>query len=289
VRILGAGSHIEVRNNVIHRILGQDAMGITVYGTSETAAISDLVIDGNQIFRCQPARSEALTLNGNVTDFQVTNNFVHDVNNIGIDLIGGERDINPSQGARNGVVRGNTVLRARDTVGDGFAAGIYVDGGRDIVVEDNFVSGCNLGIEVGAENPGVVASGVVVRNNLIIRNQKTGLVFGGFDAGVGRVENCTFTSNTVIRNDALGVGQGQLWIQFADGNMVTNNIFVAARNKVLISSDAGNFNNLLDYNLYLTRGGPNHVDITWNGQELSTFDLYRAFTGEDAHSLFAAP
>jgi hypothetical protein len=264
-------------------------MGITVYGTSEAAPISDLVIDGNQIFRCQPAQSEALTLNGNVTNFQVSNNVVRDVNNIGIDLIGGERDINPSQVARNGLVRGNTVLHARADYGGGFAAGIYVDGGRDITVEDNFVAGCDLGIEVGAENPGIVASGVVVRNNLIVRNQKAGLVFGGFDVGVGRVEGCSFLNDTVFENDTLNAGQGQLWIQFAVGNVVMNNIFVAARNKVLISSDAGNVNNLLDYNLYLTRQGPEDVDITWNGQELSTFALYRAAAGEDAHGLFADP
>ena len=29
-----------------------------------------------------------MTLNGNVTNFQVTNNLVHDNNNIGIDIIG---------------------------------------------------------------------------------------------------------------------------------------------------------------------------------------------------------
>ena len=73
VRVLGAGSHIEIRDNRIHDIRGHDAMGITVYGTAATP-ISDLVIDGNEIYECDPYRSEALTLNGNVTDFAVTNN-----------------------------------------------------------------------------------------------------------------------------------------------------------------------------------------------------------------------
>lgn len=62
-------------------------MGITIYGASDTP-ISDLIIDGNEIYN-QTTTSEALTLNGNVMGFQVTNNFVHDVNNIGIDFIGG--------------------------------------------------------------------------------------------------------------------------------------------------------------------------------------------------------
>jgi Right handed beta helix region len=107
VRILGSGSHIEVRDNRIHDMRGSNAMGITVYATA-AQPISDLMIDGNQIFDCEPAPSEALTLNGNVDGFQVTNNVVRDVNNIGIDFIGGETDIQPdaSKVARNGVCRG---------------------------------------------------------------------------------------------------------------------------------------------------------------------------------------
>ena len=71
VRILGAGSHIEIRRNRIHDIRGTDAMGITVYGTSTTASISDLVIDENELYDLEPAQSEALTLNGNIERFVV--------------------------------------------------------------------------------------------------------------------------------------------------------------------------------------------------------------------------
>ena len=94
VRIVGAGSHLEIRDNRIHDMRGRNAMGITVYATEPTA-ISDLVIDGNEIFDCEPATSEALTLNGNVDGFVVSNNRVHDVDNIGIDCIGGETDLQP--------------------------------------------------------------------------------------------------------------------------------------------------------------------------------------------------
>src|SRR5262249_55869711 len=147
VRILGSWSPIEVRNNKIHEIRGHDAMGITVYGTDATS-ISNLTIDGNQIYDCEPARSEALTLNGNVELFAVTNNIVHDVNNIGIDFIGGETDIQPDTNkvARNGVCAGNQVARARSSYGGGFAGGLYVDGGKDIVVERNTVTQSDLGI-----------------------------------------------------------------------------------------------------------------------------------------------
>ena len=116
-------------------------MGITVYGTSPAEGVHDLTIGGNEIYDCQPARSEALTLNGNVHDFAVTNNYVHNVNNIGIDFIGGE-GISPDPAtdmARDGLCAGNRVYKARSGYGGGYAAGIYVDGGQNITVERNTV------------------------------------------------------------------------------------------------------------------------------------------------------
>jgi hypothetical protein len=301
VRVLGSGAHLTISNNFIHDLLGRGAMGITVYGT-EAVPISDLTIAGNVIAHCQPGdrqargrhsvSSEALTLNGNVAGFQVVGNVVEDVNNIGIDCIGGERSINPDPDlvARDGVVRGNQVYGARFHDPNNPAAGIYVDGGRDITVEGNVVEGSDLGLEVGAENRGIVATGVVVRNNVLAFNRVAGLAFGGFDRRVGRVSGCAFVNNTLFMNDLNpNVGEGQLWIQFAENNVVTNNIFVSARNGGLIASDAGNVGNLLDHNLYLTPHGPQDVDITWNGRGLFTFARYQRVTGQDAHSVFADP
>jgi hypothetical protein len=204
IRVLGSGTNVELRDNEIHEIRGRHAMGITVYAT-EPVPISDLVIDGNLIHDCDPATSEALTLNGNVDGFVVSDNVVRDVNNIAIDFIGGETDIqpDPTKVVRNGVVRGNRVERARSSYGGGFAAGIYVDGARDIVIENNVVTESDLGMEIGAENPGQVTTGIVVRNNVLYRNDKVGLVFGGYAAGVGRVRDSEFRNNTTFENDTL--------------------------------------------------------------------------------------
>ena len=290
VRILGSGSHIEVRDNRIHDMRGKNAMGITVYATG-SAPISDLVIDGNQIDDCEPAPSESLTLNGNVDGFAVTNNLVRDVNNIGIDFIGGETDIQPDQTkvARNGVCRGNQVLRARSSYGGGFAGGIYVDGGRDIVVENNVVTESDLGIEIGAENPGLVTSGIVVRSNVVHRNDKAGIVFGGFQASVGRVRDCEFRNNTTYENDTLSRGFGELWIQFAENNVVRDNVFVATAANLLLSSDAGNTGNALDYNVWYAPGGATSARFVWNGAAYTGFAAYRAATAQDAASVFADP
>lgn len=288
IRILGGGSHLELIGNTIHDIHGHSAMGITVYGTS-AVPISNLLIEGNEIEHCDASDSEALTLNGNVTSFRVAWNRVHDVNNIGIDCIGGERDINPTQVARNGVVSHNTVWHAHSNYGGGYAAGIYVDGGRDIVIEDNRSYSNDLGIEVGAENPGVVASGITVRNNLIFGNDKGGLVFGGYDATRGRVKDCRFVNNVVYQNDRLDTGDGQVVVSYASGNVIAGNIIVAGSTGVLLSSDAGNVHNSFDANVWYSASGADNVSFTWNGSEYSTFADYRNGTKQDAHSRFANP
>jgi hypothetical protein len=289
VRVLGSGSHIEIRNNRIHDMRGDHAMGITVYGTAATP-ISDLIIDGNEIYDCEPFQSEALTLNGNVTNFQVTNNIVRDVNNIGIDFIGGESDIQPdvTKVARNGIVRGNTVLRANEQ-GGGYAGGIYVDGGKDILIERNVVSGSDLGIEIGAENSGIITSGVIVRDNVVYANEKVGIVFGGYKASVGRVKNCQFLNNTLYKNDTLGEGLGELWIQYAEDNQVRNNVFYGTAQNLLVYSENGNVNNTLDYNLFYVEAGSGSATFVWQSTEYTGFAAYKAGTGQDAHSTFGDP
>ncbi len=288
IRVVGAGDHVEIRGNDIHDVRGANAMGITVFGTAATP-ISNLVIDGNTVHDCEPAPSEALTLNGNVTDWQVTHNTVRDVYNIGIDAIGGERDLQPDQSlvARNGLIAYNTVTRARSSYGGGFAGGIYVDGGRDIVVEHNVVTESDLGLEVGSENAGVVARNVVVRDNVLHHNDKAGLVFGGYAANVGRVQNCEFRNNVLFENDTLDAGYGELWIQYASQNVVRDNAIVArAPASRLLTSDAGNVANVLDYNVWWAT---TPATFGWNGTSYAGFAAYRAGTGADPHSAFADP
>jgi cysteine-rich repeat protein len=290
VRILGAGSHLEIRDNRIHDMRGQNAMGITVYAT-EASAISDLIIAGNEIYDCEPATSEALTLNGNVDGFVISDNWVHDVDNIGIDCIGGESDIQPddSKVCRNGVIRGNRVERARSSYGGGFAAGIYVDGGRDLVIENNVVTACDVGMEIGAENATITTRNVTVRNNVLSANDKAGLGFGGYASYTGRVRDCAFTGNTLYQNDTLGAGFGEIWIQYAEDNVVRNNVVYATGQNKLLVSEYGNVNTVLDHNLWFTDGGAGAALFSWNATPYLGFAAYQAGTGQDASSLFADP
>ncbi|MCB1043469.1 MAG: right-handed parallel beta-helix repeat-containing protein [Acidobacteria bacterium] len=288
VRILGSGTHITVRNCHIHHMLGMHAMAITVYGTSATA-LSQITIEDNWIHDCEPSQSEAITLNGNVDGFTVSGNTVTDVNNIAIDFIGGETSINPNPTlvARNGVCRNNVVRRSRSNYGGGYGAGIYVDGGSDIVIEANDVSQSDLGIEIGAENAGTTTRNIIVRNNWVHQNDKAGLVFGGFDMSVGRVEDCFFVNNTCYLNDTLGEGLGELWIQWASNNVVRNNIFVGRSGETIHYSESGNTANTLDFNLWYATGGQPAWE--WRSVHYASYAAFMAGTGQDANGLFADP
>ena len=90
---------------------GGNGFGIAVYGTDAKTPITDLIIDGNEVHHLKTGSSESLVVNGNVTNFRITHNVVHDNNNIGIDVIGFERTApDPAvDQARDGVVSGNLV------------------------------------------------------------------------------------------------------------------------------------------------------------------------------------
>ena len=291
IRLTESSSHIEIRGNRIQNIRGVSGMGITVYGTEPTRGISDVVIDGNEVSRCTPAPSEAIVLNGNVHDFRVTNNYVHDVNNIGIDFIGGEgRCPDPAVDfARDGVVSGNRVTRARFKGGGRDAAGIYVDGARDVLVERNLTWRNDVGIEVNAIHPTALASRITVRNNFVAANNRSGISIGGSDAFAGTVQDSKVVNNTLSRNDVTRTGGGEIRVQFASNNLIANNVVAGRRGSVLLNSEREAGPNTINYNLYHSPGGPGSARFLWGGAAFVGLDRYRAGSLLDGNSLFADP
>jgi hypothetical protein len=291
IRLTEADSFIEIRNNKIHNMTGANAMGITVYGTEPTRGISNLVIDGNEIYKCQPARSEALVLNGNVHDFVVSNNYVHDVNNIGIDFIGGEgRSPDPATDVtRDGVCVGNRVTRARFKGGGRDAAGVFVDGAQNVVVERNVVWRDDVGIEVNAIHAGRVANGITVRDNVIVNNNRAGLSLGGPDALGGSVQNCTFTNNTLYGNDVKRTGSGEIRVQFGSGNAIENNVVYGRRGSLLMHMESSAGPNTSNFNVFFSPDGARRSHFTWSGAALVGLASFQAVSGQDLASVFANP
>lgn len=330
IYIAGSGQGLVLRNNKVHHIeqtatksTGVDAHGIAVYG-DRTAPIEDLTIEGNEVGDCLLGSSEALVVNGNVRDFEITGNFVHDCNNIGIDVIGFEGTCpDPAQDrAREGVVRDNTVWNI-DTFynpayggrpgkggGERSAAGIYVDGGKDLVIERNHVFNCDFGCELASEDALGSTEDIVFRDNLVHDNLSAGLIMGGYDQRRGKTRRVEVRNNTFVNNDRLQTWAGQIMLQYYVSDLrVVDNIFWVepANRQVLVHEPYGKKvtaaqkeigpDVTFDYNRFYDTGG---------SAPLITFSLFkggqqRYFTGlaawqtsplgllADTHSTFGLP
>jgi len=218
--------------------------------------MTNLVVEGNEIRNCRLGQSESLVLNGNIDGFIVARNLVHDNDNIGIDFIGFE-GTGPAalDQARNGSCVENVVYNISSATnptygGDRSADGIYVDGGRDIVIERNQVDNCDIGIEVASEHLGKTTSNITVRNNFISRGYLGNILMGGYAANRGNAQNVVVANNTTyqgtngeielqnncdritIENNILYARTGQSYISVSGGNntsvMVGNNLYFGA-------------------------------------------------------------
>ncbi len=314
VLVHGAGNGVQILNNTIHDMIGKvtrtsgglnygtAGAGIHVYGSSISSPYYNVIVSGNTLYNCQPGddSTETLTLNGNIAGFSIDHNVVHDDNNIGIDMIGGEADIFGKPAgtlnlpvARNGVCDNNTVYNIHANYGGGYAAAIYVNGAKDIVIERNRVSTSDIGLSVGCENHGYVVTGVTVRDNIIDHNTQAGLDVGGYDASVGRVQSCTFTNNTLYHNDTTGQGNGELWVQWATKNVFENNAIHSTAQDLLIDSVTYT-DNVSRYNLLFCDDGAASAQFTWGGRGYTGLSRYQSATGQDrtsgfANSRFTAP
>lgn len=230
--VLGAGAGIQIRNNkvsnIVNSLKNSGCHGIGIYGTS-TTPLKDVVVVGNEVFNCQTGWSESMVLNGNVNGFTVSNNIVHDNNNIGIDFIGheGTCPVDSIDRARNGTCTDNHVYnitsKGNAAYGnDQSADGIYVDGGFNIIIERNIVDKCDIGIELASEWPGKNTEAITVRNNFVSRSVQGNLLAGGYDSKRGNAVNCAFVNNTTYQG-----ASGEIVLQYnCNGITIINNILV---------------------------------------------------------------
>jgi hypothetical protein len=243
VWITGCGTGVKILNNRVHHITTKseangNAFGISVYGTSETP-ITQLVISGNEVYKLKTGQSESVNVDGNVIYFRITNNLIHDNDNIGIDAIGYE-GVGPVgyDEAMYGEISGNTIYNisgiANPGEGDEYDAdGLYCDGCAYVTFERNVIFQVDYGIETTSENQvclengtewsggntgsGTAAKGKhpcygrysTVRNNLFYKANSCGNSIGGYAAatskgghsnGGGSSYHDVFVNNTLYDN-----------------------------------------------------------------------------------------
>lgn len=309
----GSGSNIKLLNNKVYAIKhtaavasdlsGRDAHGIAVYGNEAPDAITKVIIDGNELYDLVLGSSEALAINGNVDTFTITSNSVHDSDNIGIDVIGFE-GVSPDERydqARNGIISGNKVYNITANYNPSYghtlpnksnsAGGIYIDGGKDSIIERNYSFGNDIGIELASEHYGKATSGITVRSNVVYNNRYTGIALGGYDEDRGSTTDSTIINNTFFNNNTLNDGSGQMLLQnYTHDNVIMNNIFHAGQSDVFLSNEyTSNSGNVVDYNLYYSPVGTDDSLWTWKGKEYAGLESYRKATNNDKHSIFTDP
>jgi hypothetical protein len=312
ISVMGSGSHIELLKNNVHHIEqtfdgrdapghGDNGFGIAVYGTDAKMPITDLIIDGNEVHHLKTGSSESLVVNGNVTNFRITHNVVHDNNNIGIDVIGFERTApDPAvDQARDGVVSGNLVYNIHSRGNPAYqneenSDGIYVDGGTRILIEQNVIHDDDFGIELASEHKDRATSYITARNNLIYHCHTAGVSIGGYAPERGHTDHSTVVNNTLYDNDTSGTGSGEFQMQWnMAGNIFANNI-VYAGPRCLISTNKSQLDKsqpsvTIDHNLYYCASGAQAS--TWAGSSATVtgFDKYVESSGNDRHSRFLDP
>jgi hypothetical protein len=317
IYIFGAGSHLQITNNHIHNIVttakgcGANAFGLTVNGTQAPDSINYLTISGNEIDHTTTGCSETLSVNGNVENFRITNNLVHDVNNIGIDAIGYE-GVAPRGSmcgselcdrARYGEISGNTVYNITSNHNPAYgpgsnnqsfgADGIYVDGGTQVTIERNLVHNTDIGIEMASENPGNKTPGIektdyiTTRNNVVYHSNSVGITIGGYDNKRGGTDHCSIVNNTLFENDTARTGEGEFQIQwYATNNIFENNILYANSQALFLYSYTASESDpaTLDYNLYYSRLGAANGNWVWHTRNFTGYSTYLSKTGNDSHS-----
>lgn len=240
IYVLGEGSDITITNCTITEIgftsnkstdptsvspTGQ-AHGILVNGRT-AVGYSNINIVNNELSCLVTGNSESLTLVGNNQNFLIDQNTIHDNTNIGIDVAGhytwaieGGVDESLNQ-SRDGTISNNTVYDNRRFSNTDAPAGIYVDGGKDVIIEGNTVYSNGNGLSVGCENAGKTASGVQLRNNLVYNNDNHGIVFG---SNASTIDNCHLRNNTFFKNGSIQNFTSEVSLQNSTNCSIENNI-----------------------------------------------------------------
>jgi hypothetical protein len=170
------------------------------------------VVEDNTVTGTRTGQSETMTFNGDLTDFLVAGNVVHDVDNIGLDTIGWE--VGSSQ-ANHGYVTGNTVYNvdtwsnaAYGKWADGRcmarpenAAGIYDDGASYIWIDANVVWNTDQGINLDVETAGKQTGHLLVSGNTVYDDRGT----SASDPSTGTNPPGTAGTSTVAGHDPFAL------------------------------------------------------------------------------------
>lgn len=303
----GGENHIIIRNNTIHNIKcskpddpdNSGANAILLFGETKEP-ISNVYIADNNVYDLVTGWCEAISVTANCEYVNVINNKVNNSTNIGIDFYGNNADgycpYEELNQPRYCIAAGNEVSNCVCDYATCY--GLYVDGARDIIIENNISHNNQGGIEIGSEerNENYPVKNIVVRNNLIYNNNENGITVGGWNDGSskgdplsGVVYDTKVYNNTVVNNAESYAGQ--LHIAMVNGLDVRNNIFYTDDKTPMVGSDVdkGQIQNLtFKNNLYYSpKFDENSVEFELMESSQEGMTDWKALTGETG--IFADP
>ncbi len=284
-----------------------NALGIDAYGAvgTEKNYITNLVVAGNLVDHLLTGCSESVSMTGNVSYYAILDNVVSYNNNIGIDATGWEDDGKQYDYARYGLIRGNVVHDIHSEPNNPDynyygADGIYVDGGANIIIEQNQIYHVDYGLEIASETSGHYAVDVTARNNLIYGNTQVGVSIGGSSPntggkanGNGGAQNSNIVNNTLYDNDTHRTGTGEFQIQwYATKNKFQNNIVYANAQCLFVSMTPTSVQPppaTVNNNIYYCGQGSSQAQFVWQTAAITGFSQWPPKSGEDWQSRFLNP
>lgn len=246
--------------------------------------LSKIYITNNTVYNCATGYGEGITVTGNVDGFSISGNTVYDIANIGIDIAGNYNNTTAPAAvnkARNGVVEKNTVHHCMSA--KAMAAGIYLDGCKNIVVRYNKLYQNGVGLSLGGEEPATSLIGEdTIHNNLIYNNSFAGAILGTNTSNIVhvlkdvRMYNNVFYKNrtgeningvTTLNGESVTAKAsetgGEIMLQNSDRLTLQNNIIYPLPSKLGIIAlylyTISNYSS--DYNLFYKNPGTPLIQI----------------------------
>lgn len=296
----GNTSNIEIIDNELRNINVNNTTAssnpIVCYGHStinNNYFISNVLIANNKVHNCDTGVSESIQINYDTRNFEIRNNQVYSNTNIGIVAAGYHGGVNKR--ASNGRIWQNKVYNCASPHAP--AAGIYLDGASNVIIEQNISYQNQVGIQVGCENAGFESTGIIVRNNLIYNNSNQGLGIGGIlETAHGIVNNSNFVNNTLFNNNTVfNADFGEIYFTKAQNCIIKNNIIYGKKHYVAVMMKVQYppwfISNSFDYNLYFSDSNSNSTEAVfkWGEGPLWDFNTYKLQTSKEANSILGNP
>lgn len=246
-------SNLTIRRNNVRKACqeaGRDANGNGAQECITVAAVQNFTITNNEVWENMVVGEggEGIDAKGGSTNGEISQNYVHDLAELGIYVDAGSRE---SHSIR---VHANRIINC---AGGLFVAGELGGTARDIYFYNNLiVNGTNSGFQFQSTGNGQFVNIYVVNNTFYNNGQK------GFSGDVSNFSKNTNNSNLVIRNNIFynktANHRYSIWHDLAAPHLIGNNLYFDFK----VSNNAANSFNAAKLTAADVQADPQFTDIT---------------------------